>query len=83
MSGSAAAWASKGSWARLGLQQTPYIDYMEGIYRYRFQGPIFSDAEKFMTSSDFGVSTHYNFPNNHVKSAYDNQVQKLILEFLS
>jgi hypothetical protein len=58
------AWASKGSWARLGLQQTPYIDYAEGIYRYRFQGPIFSDVEKYLSSSDFGLSTHYNFPGN-------------------
>ncbi|HEU5181299.1 MAG TPA: hypothetical protein VFW45_10930, partial [Candidatus Polarisedimenticolia bacterium] len=57
------AW-TKGSWARLGLQQTPYIDYAEQIYRYRFQGPIFVDAEKFMTSSDFGGSLHYNFPSN-------------------
>jgi hypothetical protein len=58
------AWASKGSWARLGEQQTPYVDYMENIYRYRFQGPIFTDVEKFLTSSDFGLSTHYNFPGN-------------------
>ncbi len=32
-------WLPKGSWVRLGLQQTPYIDYAEGIYRYRFQSP--------------------------------------------
>jgi hypothetical protein len=57
------AW-TKGSWARLGLQQTPYIDYEENIYRYRFQGPIFVDAEKYMTSSDFAGSVHYNFPGN-------------------
>src|SRR5437773_4009507 len=44
------AWGSPGSWARLGAQQTPYIDYVEGIYRYRFQGPIFVDVEKFLTS---------------------------------
>jgi len=57
------AW-SKGSWVRLGLQQTPYVDYEENVYRYRFQGPIFVDAEKFLTSSDFALSTHYNFPSN-------------------
>ncbi|HSP35529.1 MAG TPA: hypothetical protein VLU46_14555, partial [Thermoanaerobaculia bacterium] len=27
---------TKGSWVRFGLQQTPWIDYEEGIYRYRF-----------------------------------------------
>jgi hypothetical protein len=55
---------SKGSWVRLGLQQTPYIDYDENIYRYRFQGPTFTDVEKYLTSSDFGLSLHYNFPGN-------------------
>ncbi len=56
---------SKGSWVRLGLQQTPWVDYAEGVYRYRFQGPIFEDAEKFLTSSDFALSTHYMFPGNY------------------
>ncbi len=55
---------SKGSWVRLGEQPTPYVLYEEDIYRYRFQGPIFVDAEKFMTVADFGVSTRYNFPGN-------------------
>ena len=57
------AW-TKGSWARFGLQQTPYIDYDESIYRYRFQGPTFTDVEKYLTSSDFAGSVHYNFPGN-------------------
>jgi hypothetical protein len=57
------AW-SKGSWARFGLQQTPYIDWLEGIYRYRFQGTILVDRDGFMSSSDFGVSAHYNMPGN-------------------
>jgi len=56
---------TRGSWVRLGLQQTPYIDYDEGIYRYRYQGPTFTDVEKYLTSSDFGLSLHYNFPGNY------------------
>jgi hypothetical protein len=32
---------TRGSWARFGIQQTPYVDFMEGIYRYRFQGTMF------------------------------------------
>jgi phosphate-selective porin O/P len=56
---------TKGSWIRFGLQQTPWVDYEEGIYRYRFQGPIFVDREGFLTSSDFGGSVHWNFPGNH------------------
>jgi hypothetical protein len=57
-------WTTKGSWARFGIQQTPYVDYTEGIYRYRFQGPIFVDREGFLSSSDGGVSGHWNFPGN-------------------
>jgi hypothetical protein len=57
--------APHGSWARIGQQQTPYVDYMENIYRYRFQGTVFAEREGFLTSSDFGLSTHFNFPNNY------------------
>ena len=57
-------WLPKGSWVRLGLQQTPYIDYAEGIYRYRFQSAIMVDRDGFMTSSDLGLSSHVSFPNN-------------------
>src|SRR5258708_788722 len=53
-----------GSWARFGLQQTPFVDYMEGIYRYRFQGTIFEEREGFMSSSDAGASFHYSLPQN-------------------
>jgi len=58
-------WTNAGSWVRGGLQQTPYIDYTEGIYRYRFQGPIFADREGFLTSSDAGLSGRYVFPSNY------------------
>jgi len=57
------AW-SKGSWVRLGQQQTPWVDFSEGVYRYRFQGTIFADREGFLSSSDVGLSTHYNLPKN-------------------
>jgi len=56
---------TKGSFVRLGIQQTPYVDFMEGIYRYRFQGTIFEERESFMSSSDAGASFHYNLPNNY------------------
>jgi hypothetical protein len=64
-------WMWKGSWARLGIQQTPLIDYMEGIYRYRFQGTTFVEREtsptgaSFLTSSDAGASFHTSFPQNY------------------
>jgi hypothetical protein len=58
-------WTGKGSWMRLGLQTTPWVDYEEGIYRYRFQGPTFVDREGFLTSSDNALSLHYNLPSNY------------------
>lgn len=56
---------TRGSWARLGIQQTPWVDFMEGIYRYRFQGTIFEEREGFLSSSDAGASFHYNLPQNY------------------
>src|SRR5450759_2140713 len=56
---------TKGSWVRFGLQQTPYIDYAEGVYRCRFQSLIIVDRDGFLTSSDFGLSSHLNLPNNY------------------
>jgi hypothetical protein len=58
-------WMTRGSWARLGMQQTPWVDFMEGIWRYRFQGTIFEDREGFLSSSDVGVSFRYNLPGNY------------------
>ena len=54
-----------GSWIRLGAQQTPWVDFMETIYRYRYQGTIFEDREGFLSSSDVGASFHYNFGGNY------------------
>ncbi|NUR53263.1 MAG: hypothetical protein HOQ29_02350 [Acidobacteria bacterium] len=58
-------WMAKGTWVRLGLQQTPWVDFMEGVYRYRFQGNVFEDREGFLSSSDLGVSFHYALPKNY------------------
>jgi len=60
-------WVARGSWVRLGIQQTPWVDFQEGIYRYRFQGTVFAERIPLpttMTSSDAGVSFHYNFAQN-------------------
>jgi hypothetical protein len=58
-------WTTHGSWIRFGMQQTPYLDYTEGIYRYRFQGTAFTERIGYVTSSDTGISAHYNLPNNY------------------
>ena len=39
-------WMTRGSYARFGMQQTPWVDFMETVYRYRFQGMIFEDRER-------------------------------------
>ena len=57
-------WLPRGTWARFGMQQTPYIDFHEGIYRYRFQGPINVDREGILFSSDLGLSGRLAFPSN-------------------
>jgi hypothetical protein len=58
-------WMTRGSWARFGIQQTPYLDFMEGIYRYRFQGTMYTERTGYMSSSDAGASFHYNFGANY------------------
>ena len=58
-------WITPGSWTRLGIQQTPIVDYEEGIYRYRFQGTVFTEREGYLSSSDAGASFRYNIPSNY------------------
>ena len=58
-------WTTHGSWVRFGVHQTPYVDYTETIYRYRFQGQIFAERTGFVSSADAGLSGHWNFPGNY------------------
>lgn len=55
----------KGTWVRFGANQTPLIDWEEGVYRYRFQGTTFTERVGRLTSSDFGLSFHTNLPDNY------------------
>jgi hypothetical protein len=48
-------WIWRGSYVRAGMIPTPYVDFEESVYRYRFQGPVFTDREGYMTSSDYGA----------------------------
>jgi hypothetical protein len=54
-----------GSYARLGMQDTPWISFMDGVYRYRFQGPTFTDREAYLSSADVGASFRYAIPGNY------------------
>jgi len=55
----------KQTWVRMGVQQTPVVDWLENIYRYRFQGTIFEERDGGLSSSDAGVSFHTNIPKNY------------------
>jgi hypothetical protein len=50
------------TYARLGQQQTLFIDTEEGVYRYRFQGTVFAERDAGMSSADAGAAFHTNFP---------------------
>jgi len=52
----------KGTHARFGMQPTPWIEFYDAVYRYRFQGPGFEDREGFLSPSDVGASFHYALP---------------------
>jgi len=56
-------WMTKGSYARFGIQQTPWLDFAEGIYRYRFQGTMFVEREGYFASADAGASFHFQMPS--------------------
>jgi hypothetical protein len=58
-------WMTKGTWVRFGIHQTPFLDYTENIYRYRFQGTTFTEREGLYNSSDGGASMFFSFPNNY------------------
>jgi Phosphate-selective porin O and P len=58
-------WLWRGSYVRFGMIQTPYTDFEETVYRYRFQGTIFADREGFASSADYGVSFRTAFPQNY------------------
>src|SRR5438093_7820918 len=56
---------TKGTYARFGIQQTPWLDFAENIYRYRFQGTMFVEREGYFASADAGASFHYQLPSNY------------------
>jgi hypothetical protein len=56
-------WTTSGSFVRAGMQPTPFLDHVEPIYRYRFQGTSFTEREGYLTSSDTGLSVRYVFPS--------------------
>jgi hypothetical protein len=58
-------WLPSGSYVRFGAQQTPYLDYTESLYRYRFQGTTFAERAGYLALSDFGASFHLSLPSDY------------------
>lgn len=56
---------ARGSFARFGMQQNPYFDFFESVYRYRFQGTIYAEREGYQSSADVGAAFRYNLPRNY------------------
>jgi hypothetical protein len=56
----------RGSWARFGLHQTPWLDFEESINRYRVQGTMFAEREGLIPgSADFGASYFTPLPRGY------------------
>ena len=55
-----------GSWLRVGLQQTPWLDFQESVNRYRVQGTMFAEREGIIPGSgDFGAGYLTRLPANY------------------
>lgn len=50
---------------RMGLQQTPWFDFAEQVWKYRGVQQTAGDKNKFMSSADLGFSANYNLPSHY------------------
>ena len=71
-----------------GEQKTvKFPDFLAGVipsgHLPRELTPGLGDALVSAESAELSGSKHYNFPDNHVKAAYDNKIHGKILDFLS
>ncbi len=58
-------WMPANSYARFGFHDTPWLEFAESIYRYRFQGPMFAEREGYLVLTDAGASFHAALPSNY------------------
>ncbi len=49
---------------RFGLMTTPWVDWEEGLWDYRMQGPVAVDLNHYMTSSDIGIGVDGSWNHN-------------------
>src|SRR5437773_3767475 len=62
------AWTPTGSSLtyKLGMIQTPYVDFEETLWDYRMQGPIAVDRNGYLTSADIGFGVDGRWNNDQV-----------------
>ena len=67
-----AAWTPTGSSLtyKLGMIQTPFVDYEETLWDYRMQGPIAVDRNGYMSSADFGAGVDGRWNNEGVNAQF-------------
>ena len=64
------AWQPSGSplTAKLGMIQTPLVDFIETLWGYRMQGTVAMDRNRYLTSSDFGLSVDGAWSDDRVNA---------------
>lgn len=67
-----AAWTPTGSSLtyKLGMIQTPYVDFEETLWDYRMQGTIATDRNGVLTSADIGVGVDGRWKNDQVNAQF-------------
>ncbi len=61
---------------KMGLVQTPWLDWEESLWNYRMQGSMAVDRNKYMTAADFGAGMDGSFGNerfNFQAGAYNGE----------
>ena len=53
---------------KLGMIQTPLVDYIETLWGYRMQGTVALDRNRYLTSSDFGASVDGSWSDDRVNA---------------
>lgn len=53
---------------KLGLIQTPYVDWAEALWDYRMQGPIAVDRNGYVGSADFGFGVDGRWKNEQINA---------------
>jgi hypothetical protein len=53
---------------KLGMIQTPLVDFIETLWGYRMQGTVAMDRNRYLTSSDIGFSVDGSWSNDRVNA---------------